>query len=88
VYVIIVRRLLLMLPLMLGMTLIAFVVSHSVPADPVKPDIHWRACQCAGRYSDRCGSALGIRQAAMPFCCIACRRAVSFAGVVWSIGAW
>src|SRR3982074_158468 len=30
----IIRRVLLMFPLMLGMTLIAFVVSHSVPADP------------------------------------------------------
>ena len=31
----IVRRLVLMVPLMVGMTLISFIVSHSLPADPV-----------------------------------------------------
>jgi peptide/nickel transport system permease protein len=35
----IVQRLLLMLPLMLGMTLIAFVVSHALPADPVAANL-------------------------------------------------
>jgi peptide/nickel transport system permease protein len=41
----IVRRLLLMLPLMVGMTLIAFVVSHSVPADPVAAHLGQRAME-------------------------------------------
>src|SRR5215207_9882590 len=39
------RRLLLMLPLMLGLTLIAFVVSHSVPADPVAAHLGQRAVE-------------------------------------------
>ncbi|HEY3060555.1 MAG TPA: ABC transporter permease [Chloroflexota bacterium] len=42
---IILRRLLLMLPLMVGMTLIAFVVSHSVPADPVAAHLGQRAME-------------------------------------------
>src|SRR6266508_5357920 len=41
----IVRRLLLMLPLMVGMTLIAFVVSHAVPADPVAAHLGQRAME-------------------------------------------
>src|ERR1700694_713480 len=42
---IIVNRLLLMFPLMLGMTLIAFVVSHSVPADPVAAHLGQRSME-------------------------------------------
>src|ERR1043166_6697391 len=34
-----------MLPLMLGMTLIAFIVSHSVPADPVAAHLGQRAME-------------------------------------------
>src|ERR1700716_132143 len=41
----IVRRVLLMFPLMLGMTLIAFVVSHSVPADPVAAHLGQRSME-------------------------------------------
>src|SRR5687767_6647854 len=41
----IVRRLVLMLPLLVGMTLIAFVVSHSVPADPVAAHLGQRAVE-------------------------------------------
>jgi peptide/nickel transport system permease protein len=41
----ILRRLILMLPLMVGMTLIAFVVSHSVPADPVAAHLGQRAME-------------------------------------------
>src|SRR6266550_8821939 len=41
----IIRRVLLMLPLMLGMTLIAFVVSHSVPADPVAAHLGQRSME-------------------------------------------
>jgi peptide/nickel transport system permease protein len=41
----IVRRLLAMVPLMVGMTLIAFVVSHSVPADPVAAHLGQRAME-------------------------------------------
>jgi peptide/nickel transport system permease protein len=44
-YAIIIRRLLLMLPLMVGMTLIAFLVSHSVPADPVAAHLGQRAME-------------------------------------------
>src|SRR5918993_778004 len=39
------RRLVLMLPLAVGMTLIAFVVSHSVPADPVAAHLGQRAVE-------------------------------------------
>ncbi|MDQ6671245.1 MAG: ABC transporter permease [Chloroflexota bacterium] len=39
------RRLLLMIPLLLGMSLIAFVVSHSVPADPVAAHLGQRAME-------------------------------------------
>jgi peptide/nickel transport system permease protein len=45
VQAIIARRLLLMLPLMVGMTLIAFVVSHSVPADPVAAHLGQRSME-------------------------------------------
>jgi peptide/nickel transport system permease protein len=45
VQAIIARRLLLMLPLMVGMTLIAFVVSHSVPADPVVAHLGQRSME-------------------------------------------
>src|SRR6266851_1418029 len=42
---IVIRRLLLMFPLMIGMTLIAFVVSHSVPADPVAAHLGQRSME-------------------------------------------
>jgi peptide/nickel transport system permease protein len=42
---IIIRRLLLMVPLGIGMTLIAFVVSHSVPADPVAAHLGQRSME-------------------------------------------
>src|ERR1700716_4598702 len=42
---IVIRRVLLMVPLMLGMTLIAFVVSHSVPADPVAAHLGRRSME-------------------------------------------
>jgi peptide/nickel transport system permease protein len=45
VQAIIARRFLLMLPLMVGMTLIAFVVSHSVPADPVAAHLGQRSME-------------------------------------------
>src|SRR5438477_9692362 len=41
----ILRRLLMMIPLAIGMTLIAFVVSHSVPADPVAAHLGQRAME-------------------------------------------
>ena len=44
-HAIIIRRLLLMLPLMVGMTLIAFIVSHSVPADPVAAHLGQRSME-------------------------------------------
>jgi peptide/nickel transport system permease protein len=39
------QRILLMFPLMIGMTLIAFVVSHSVPADPVAAHLGQRSME-------------------------------------------
>jgi peptide/nickel transport system permease protein len=45
VQAIIARRLLLMVPLMVGMTLIAFIVSHSVPADPVAAHLGQRSME-------------------------------------------
>jgi peptide/nickel transport system permease protein len=45
VQALIARRILVMLPLMVGMTLIAFVVSHSVPADPVAAHLGQRAME-------------------------------------------
>src|SRR4051812_49168339 len=44
-HALIIRRLLLMVPLAIGMTLIAFVVSHSVPADPVAAHLGQRAME-------------------------------------------
>src|SRR6185436_6997419 len=44
-HALIIRRLLLMLPLMVGMTLIAFRSSHSVPADPVAAHLGQRAME-------------------------------------------
>jgi peptide/nickel transport system permease protein len=44
-HALIIRRLLLMLPLMVGMTLIAFIVSHSVPADPVAAHLGQRSME-------------------------------------------
>jgi peptide/nickel transport system permease protein len=41
----ILRRVLLMIPLAIGMTLIAFLVSHSVPADPVAAHLGQRAME-------------------------------------------
>src|SRR5258708_29811600 len=39
------QRILLMFPLLVGMTLIAFVVSHSVPADPVAAHLGQRSME-------------------------------------------
>ena len=35
----------------------------TVPAEPVKPEIHSRIFQCGATYSLRCGSVLGIMKA-------------------------
>jgi peptide/nickel transport system permease protein len=45
VQAILVRRVLLMVPLAIGMTLIAFLVSHSVPADPVAAHLGQRSME-------------------------------------------
>jgi peptide/nickel transport system permease protein len=42
---IVVRRLLLMIPLLVGMTFISFVVSHTVPADPVAANLGQRSME-------------------------------------------
>ncbi len=42
-YVFISRRLLLMIPILVGITLVAFVVSHAVPADPIIANLGQRA---------------------------------------------
>src|SRR5437588_9171310 len=39
------QRLLMMLPLMVGMTLISFIVSHTVPADPVGANLGQRSME-------------------------------------------
>ena len=39
------QRLLMMLPLMIGMTLISFVVSHALPADPVGANLGQRSME-------------------------------------------
>jgi peptide/nickel transport system permease protein len=41
----IVQRLLMMVPLMIGMTLISFLISHSVPADPVGANLGQRSME-------------------------------------------
>ncbi|RME64803.1 MAG: ABC transporter permease [Caldilineae bacterium] len=43
IYQYILRRLALMLPLLLGVTLIAFIISHAVPADPVTANLGQKA---------------------------------------------
>ncbi len=43
IYVFIARRLLLMIPVLIGITLVAFVISHAVPADPVVANLGQRA---------------------------------------------
>jgi peptide/nickel transport system permease protein len=43
IYVFIARRLLLMIPVLIGITVVAFVVSHAVPADPVIANLGQRA---------------------------------------------
>lgn len=43
IYVFTVRRLLLMIPVLVGITLVAFVVSHAVPADPIIANLGQRA---------------------------------------------
>lgn len=43
IYIFIVRRLLLMIPVLIGITIVAFVVSHAVPADPIIANLGQRA---------------------------------------------
>jgi peptide/nickel transport system permease protein len=43
IYIYIARRLLLMIPVLLGITLVAFIVSHAVPGDPVIANLGQRA---------------------------------------------
>jgi peptide/nickel transport system permease protein len=43
IYVFTARRLLLMIPVLIGITLVAFVVSHAVPADPIIANLGQRA---------------------------------------------
>jgi len=45
------------------------------PAEPVKPEKSRRACQCSGRYSERCGSAEGMTNASTPCFFMASRKA-------------
>jgi peptide/nickel transport system permease protein len=52
------RRLLLMIPVLIGITLIAFVVSHAVPADPIISNLGQRAQDdpsIVGRYRHQWG---------------------------------
>ena len=41
--VFIIRRLLLLIPVLIGITLVTFVVSHAVPADPIAANLGQRA---------------------------------------------
>ncbi|HEX6509110.1 MAG TPA: ABC transporter permease, partial [Chloroflexota bacterium] len=43
IYLFIARRLLLMIPVLIGITLVAFIVSHAVPADPIISNLGQRA---------------------------------------------
>jgi peptide/nickel transport system permease protein len=45
VQALILRRIVMMVPLLVGMTLIAFVISHSVPADPVAANLGQQAAE-------------------------------------------
>jgi peptide/nickel transport system permease protein len=42
-YIFVARRLLLMIPILIGITLVAFIVSHAVPADPIVANLGQRA---------------------------------------------
>ena len=43
----------------------AFIKTTTVPAEPVKPEIHSRDIQCGATYSLKCGSVLGMINALM-----------------------
>src|SRR5947209_12221530 len=43
IYVFTARRLILMIPVLIGITLVAFIVSHAVPADPIISNLGQRA---------------------------------------------
>jgi peptide/nickel transport system permease protein len=43
IYLFVARRLLLMIPVLIGITIVAFVVSHAVPADPIIANLGQRA---------------------------------------------
>ena len=43
IYTFIARRLLLMIPIFIGITLVTFTVSHAVPADPIRANLGQRA---------------------------------------------
>lgn len=58
IYTFTLRRLLLMIPVLIGITLIAFVVSHAVPADPIISNLGQRAQDdpsIVGRYRHQWG---------------------------------
>jgi len=58
IYTFTVRRLLLLIPVLIGITLVAFVVSHAVPADPVISNLGQRAQDdpsIVGRYRHQWG---------------------------------
>ena len=52
-------------------------VMTNVPAEPVKPEIHFLASQCCGTYSPSCGSVLGTTKASISFFFIHERKASS-----------
>jgi len=58
IYTFTVRRLLLLIPVLVGITLVAFVVSHAVPADPIISNLGQRAQDdpsIVGRYRHQWG---------------------------------
>src|SRR5690625_1262048 len=50
-------------------------VTNNVPADPSKPLIQARLCQCSGKYSDKCGSELNTKYASIWWALITVRNA-------------
>ena len=57
-YAYIARRVLLLIPILIGITLVAFVISHAVPGDPIAANLGQRAQDdpsIVGRYRSEWG---------------------------------
>ena len=60
----ILRRLLLMIPLLIGITLIAFIISHSVPGDPIAAHLSQKSMENPEIVADL-SQAVGAGQTAL-----------------------